>query len=141
MISYSELTSRASVGQAIDEFHRIGRSTFLERYGFGPARDYFVQTERGLCDSKAIFAAAYEIEHGFALGPNDFSGGRTAAAQGLVELGFDVTGISVPTVAHPPAEHQPRRLIGAEAREQSPSVCEICRTELPMSGQCDFCMA
>jgi 5-methylcytosine-specific restriction enzyme A len=43
------------------EFHQLGRDAFLERYGFGKARGYFV-LDRGVpCDSKAIVGAA----HGF----------------------------------------------------------------------------
>jgi hypothetical protein len=53
--------TQESVRRALDQFHQLGRDAFLERYGFGKARGYFV-LDRGVpCDSKAIVGAA----HGF----------------------------------------------------------------------------
>lgn len=54
---------RRSVQLALDEFIRLGREPFLKKYGFGPAREYFVvDPKSGLpCDSKAVAGAAYGL--------------------------------------------------------------------------------
>lgn len=59
MVSYSDLTDRAAVHWAVSEFDRLGRDAFLERFGFGVAREDFLVVNGFLYDSKAIFAAAY----------------------------------------------------------------------------------
>lgn len=92
MVSYSALTDRSAVETAIAEFDELGRDEFLARYGFRRARDYFLVTDSGRYDSKAIFGVAYGIQHGVALEWSDFSGGRTGAARQLRELGFQVEG-------------------------------------------------
>jgi hypothetical protein len=79
---------------ALDEFVRLGRTQFLERYGFGEARDYFVRhpSVAALCDSKAIVGAAYGHQypaHG-PLSAKEFSGGDATVATLLKSLGFDV---------------------------------------------------
>ena len=58
MVSYADLTDPRAVEAALEEFDQLGRWTFLEKYGFGEARDYFLVTDTGRYDSKAIFAAA-----------------------------------------------------------------------------------
>ena len=89
----SDLTN-AAVSAALREFSELGRAAFLKRYGFGPARDYFVrdQATGGLADSKAIVGAA----HGYQfpeLGPlpsSAFSGGDATVASTLIKLGFEI---------------------------------------------------
>ena len=83
------------VRRALAQFRELGRDAFLERYGFGKARGYFVVDGNLPCDSKAIAGAAHGFLHGMApLGPNDFSGGERAVAKRLRELGFEVTGLT-----------------------------------------------
>ncbi|MCW4386331.1 hypothetical protein OH146_11160 [Salinibacterium sp. SYSU T00001] len=93
MVSYAALTERNAVDDAIAEFDRLGRDAFLEKYGFGEAKEYFLVTERGRYDSKAIFGAAYERQHGTRLGPSDFNGGKNGAAGRLAQLGYTVEGL------------------------------------------------
>lgn len=93
MVSYSDLTDRASVEWAMAEFDRLGRDAFLSDYGYGEAKEYFVVTNAGRYDSKALFAAAYQHQHGVTVGSDEISGGKNAAAGRLVELGFEVEGI------------------------------------------------
>lgn len=83
-----------AVEAALDEFVRIGRDAFLQKYRFGPARDYFVvhPTNGEACDSKAVIGAAYGLqfsEHG-PLRPQDFSGGQATVVRVLRGLGFDL---------------------------------------------------
>lgn len=88
----SAIRDRPSVLQAIDEFDRLGRDRFLEKYGFGAARAYELVFNGRRYDSKAILGAA----HGFArpdLGPMtaaDFTGGRNTVMKILESLGFEV---------------------------------------------------
>jgi hypothetical protein len=90
-MSLADLT-REAVLEAVGEFDRLGRQAFLERYGFGPARAYFLEHDGKLYDSKAIAGAAY----GYArpdlepLHPADFSGGEATVGRRLTALGFTV---------------------------------------------------
>lgn len=93
MASIATLTDRQAVEDALDEFDRIGRFAFLDKHGFGEAKEYFLITDTGLYDSKAIFAAAYEREHGVRLTSDDFSGGKQGAARWLSDLGYTIEGL------------------------------------------------
>ena len=97
MVNYADLTDRQAVDDALAEFDRVGRDAFLHSYGFGEAKDYFLVTEKGRYDSKAIFAVAYRNERGVPLESTDFSGGKTGAAQRLKELGYVIEGLESPS--------------------------------------------
>jgi len=91
------LQSPAAIQAALNEFLKLGRSAFLERYEFGKSRDYLVRDPRSgeLCDSKAIFGAAYGFqfpEEG-PLKREDFSGGEATVVSKLQALGFEVVRI------------------------------------------------
>jgi len=93
MVTYTDLTDPRAVNAALEEFDALGRFGFLEKHGFGPAREYFVVTESGRYDSKAIFAAAYQHQHGETVSADEFSGGKSGAAKRLQELGFTIEGL------------------------------------------------
>lgn len=93
MVSYAALTDRSAVDAAIDECDRIGRDAFLQKYGFGEASTYFLITEEGRYDSKAIFGVAFGNQHGTPLGNDEFNGGKDAAAGRLSELGYTIEGL------------------------------------------------
>ncbi len=90
----ARLRSPSGIQQALDEFAKLGRTAFLERYGFGKSRDYLVRNPRTgeLCDSKAVVGAAYGFEHPEEgpLKPADFSGGEATVVPKLQALGFEV---------------------------------------------------
>lgn len=93
----SQLMSPAAVQAALDEFGRLGRSDFLNRYGFGKSRDYMVRNPLtgDLCDSKAIVGAAFGHQfpqHG-PLKPSEFSEGDATVVTKLQSLGFEVVRI------------------------------------------------
>lgn len=91
-MSLADLTADA-VRQAIAEFDRVGRDTFLSTYGFGQARGYFLVHNGQPYDSKAIAGVAHQYLPGrIALKSDEFSGGDNAAAGRLRELGFDIKG-------------------------------------------------
>jgi hypothetical protein len=88
------LQSRDAVQQALDEFVRVGRTRFLEKYGFGKAREYFVRDAASgqLCDSKAIAGAAYGYQYPQEgpLTADEFSGGELRVVAKLQSLHFVV---------------------------------------------------
>jgi len=90
----SLLKSPAAVQAAMDEFSRLGRVAFLERYGFGKSRDYMVRNPRTgePCDSKAIVGVAFgkQFPNQGMLRAEDFSGGEMTVVPLLQALGFDV---------------------------------------------------
>ncbi|MBA4286259.1 MAG: hypothetical protein C0434_12080 [Xanthomonadaceae bacterium] len=92
-----KLTSALAVQRAIDEFVRIGRTAFLNRYGFGKSRDFMVRDNKTdtLCDSKAVVGAAYGYQYPDEgpLKPADFSGGEATVLPKLQSLGFSVVRI------------------------------------------------
>lgn len=92
-MSLRDITT-ASVKDAIDEFDQLGRTAFLEKYGFGRAREFYLAHEGREYDSKAIAGAAHGFATSKALKPSEFSGGEDAAAGRLRALGFTVLKIA-----------------------------------------------
>jgi hypothetical protein len=90
----SDVTSREAVLAAIAEFDEIGRGAFLEKYGFGPSREYVVIEDGREYDSKALLGAAYrhQFNGSEALTSQDFSGGDETRRV-LERLGFAVRSI------------------------------------------------
>ncbi len=88
----NDLTDQHAVKLALAEFDALGRRAFLEKYGFGPARSYFILHEGRRYDSKAVVGAAhgYEFPTLGPLGAGDFSGGEATVARRLRSLGFEV---------------------------------------------------
>jgi predicted restriction endonuclease len=84
--------TREGVLRAVAEFDRLGRDRFLEQYGFGRAKQYFLIHAGRPYDSKAIAGAA----HGFdrpnegPLRSADFSGGESTVRRRLTQLDFRV---------------------------------------------------
>lgn len=93
-MNFKKLQAPTAVEAAIQEFDSVGRTAFLEKYGFGKSREYMLRDpETGkLYDSKAIVGVAY----GYAFpdeGPlraADFSGGEATVERILLDLGFEV---------------------------------------------------
>ena len=77
---------------AIAEARSLSRDEFLDRYGFGPARSYFVLHEGQAFDSKAIVGVAHQYADNDAgpLAASEFSGGEATVAALLRRHGFDV---------------------------------------------------
>src|SRR5690348_2974656 len=88
-MSINLLTSRQAVVDAIDEWDALGRDIFLQKYGYGPAKSYFVQHDGRLYDSKALTGVSVGKQFPVR-GPlrnNEFSGGE-GVKQKLQSLGF-----------------------------------------------------
>ena len=89
----SDVTDPTAVVEALKEADQLGRERFLEKYGFGESRQYFLKYDGRLYDSKAIIGAAHGFQHPD-LGPltsHDFSGGERTVQRQLEKLGFVVT--------------------------------------------------
>ncbi|TMR94757.1 HNH endonuclease [Nonomuraea basaltis] len=82
---------REMILAAIAEYDTMGRDAFLDTYGYGPARGYFLVHEGRRYDSKAIVGVAHRGVTGRPLLPEEFSGGRDTVARRLIRLGFEVT--------------------------------------------------
>ena len=80
------------VERAMVEFDRLGRATFLDQSGLGPAGSYFLIRDERRYDSKAIVGVAHGYDRSDLgpLRPKDFSGGDATVARHLESLGFDV---------------------------------------------------
>jgi hypothetical protein len=91
-MALGDLSSRSAVLQALAEYDHVGRDAFLQRYGFGRARQYLLVHDGRSYDSKAIAGAAhgYQFPQVGPLRAADFSGGETTVASKLRSLGFDV---------------------------------------------------
>lgn len=84
--------TRSGVLAAIEEFDRLGREPFLERYGFRTSRAYLLVHEGRRYDSKPICGAAHGYDRP-ELGPlaaASFSGGAATVQRHLNSLGFEV---------------------------------------------------
>ncbi len=112
-MALSDLTSRESVEQALDEFDELGREPFLSKYGFGRARRYFIRRNGNYYDSKAVVGAAmgFQDPQRGPLRSDEFSGGEQGAKAKLEQLGFDV----VPRPALAAADVLPLRAALEEA--------------------------
>jgi MoxR-like ATPase len=86
------LTDPDAVHQAVNEFDEVGREAFLAKYGYGPAREYFLDIDGQHYDSKAIVGAAYTYQHPIEppLRNTEFSGGEQSVRRVLTNLGFQV---------------------------------------------------
>ncbi|WP_208802361.1 hypothetical protein [Microbispora triticiradicis] len=81
---------REMVLAAITECDAMGRDAFLDMYGYGQAREYFLVHEDRRYDSKAIAGVAHRGVDGRPLRPDEFSEGRESVARQLIRLGFEV---------------------------------------------------
>jgi len=92
---------REAVEAALGEYDRIGRIPFLERYGYGKAREYFlireVNGKQRLYDSKAILGVAFGHQHPTS-GPllaGELYGGEHTTVPILQDLGYEIVSIEL----------------------------------------------
>ncbi|WP_285551552.1 HNH endonuclease [Actinoplanes regularis] len=78
------------------EFDRVGRQPFLAAAGFGPAKNYYLEVDGQLYDSKAIVGYAHGISGDRPWRAEDFSGGDKTVADLLRSLNFEVRFIRNP---------------------------------------------
>src|SRR4051794_8730383 len=92
-MALADLTDPGAVSRALDEFDRLGRAAFLEKYNSSPATRYFVVRNGRVYDSKAIAAAAHGHQFGTPLDPTQFSGGSATVVPTLRGLGYEVEAV------------------------------------------------
>lgn len=101
-MSIQDIRDPAAIRAAMDEYDRVGRTYFLEKYGFGKSREYMLRdaaTGR-LYDSKAIVGAA----HGYALPGEPLGAADVSGAEATIQRLLPVPGLrfcQVPTALHP----------------------------------------
>jgi len=91
-LTIRDLTSRAHVVQAIEEFDSRRRDGFLRHYGYGPSLKYRLRYRGKFYDSKAIAGVAWGLQH-FGDGkrrPASYTGGAHTSVAALRQLGFQV---------------------------------------------------
>jgi 5-methylcytosine-specific restriction protein A len=124
--------TREAVLSAIAECDEMGRRSFLDHYGFEPARRYFLHHDGAYYDSKAIVGVAYRYVAGRPLSAGQFSGGRQTVGRLLKSLGFEVVNeestsprrrliavletLRIASTPDGPARHQPITLLWAFGR-------------------------
>jgi hypothetical protein len=91
-VSLEQLTSADAVRAAVAEFDDMGRNAFLERYGFGPSRSYFLKVGDRLYDLQGDRRRSAWTPESRArpLHADQFSGGIVTVAAKLGSLGFEV---------------------------------------------------
>ncbi|MCX7109216.1 MAG: HNH endonuclease signature motif containing protein [Proteobacteria bacterium] len=93
-MSYLDVTEKSAVLKAIKEFDELGRDKFLEAYGFGHARSYFISYDGKEYDCKPILWAAYKHQFGTPLLAKASSGVNKTVRPKLEGMGFVVTSTS-----------------------------------------------
>ena len=91
-MAFRDISSRSAILEAIAEYDQLGQHAFLEKYGFHPARSYFLVVNGREYDSKAIVGVAHGYQYP-QLGPlaaTEFSGGAATVQRLLEVLGFEV---------------------------------------------------
>lgn len=78
--------------QAIEEYDELGGDRFLQKYGFGRAKSFWLRHDGNRYDSKAIVGAAFGFQHPDRgpLSPAEFSAGEKTVQKVLEGLGFAV---------------------------------------------------
>ncbi|MFP9139239.1 MrcB family domain-containing protein [Devosia sp. XGJD_8] len=91
-MSLALLTSRDAVQAAMDEFDKLGRQSFLERYGYGESPTLLRAPNGNRYDAEPVLAAAVGKQHPGrgALKPGEFRADPAVVADKLEELGFAV---------------------------------------------------
>jgi hypothetical protein len=100
MPNLTELTDRNAVIAAIEEYDRLGRDSFLERYGFGRSRRYSLRYEHHDYDVKAIVGVAFGKQYPDR-GPlenSDLTSGLRTTVPKLKDLGFEVVENEAPSI-------------------------------------------
>lgn len=133
MANYRELSDRAAVLKAIAECDWLGRTKFLEKYGYGKALMFVLLHNGKQYDSKAIVGAAYQHQFGKPLRNTDFSGGQASVVPKLESLGFKVVALQITDTTAALAEEVPesmweggKRAVTVNAYERSAEARAAC---------------
>jgi hypothetical protein len=91
-MAFKDISSREAVLKAIHEYDELGEEAFLNRYGYYPAKVYFLVVNGKRYPSKAIVGVAhgYQFPEQGPLKSADFVGGENTVKRKLEKLGFEV---------------------------------------------------
>lgn len=91
-MAVSDVSDRAAIISAMEEYERVGEAVFLAEHGYEPARRYVLHFMGRSYPSKAIVGVAhgYQFPGRGALRSEDFRGGDAMVVPLLRRLGFDV---------------------------------------------------
>src|SRR5437868_3991373 len=94
-MALTELTDRAAVLSAMQEYDAVGQAAFLEKYGYAPAHRFRLVHNGKSYDSKAIVGVAfgYQFPERGPLRHSEFSDGEAIVVPLLERLGFQVQAI------------------------------------------------
>ena len=87
---YQDVSDKKAVTKAIDEYRRLTRDIFLEKYGFARSRIYFVLYNGEYYDCKPILWAAYKHQFGTLPVSHASSGTNSTIRPKLESMGFRV---------------------------------------------------
>jgi hypothetical protein len=92
VMTIAKIHSRPAVLRALQECKLLGEPEFLEKYGFGRARRYFLVYEGVAYPAKAIIGVAYgyEFPEDGPLTSSNFTASKARVREKLEELGFQV---------------------------------------------------
>ena len=92
----TELTDRAAVLSAMQEYDALSQAAFLEKYGYAPARGFRLVYHGKNYDSKTIVGVAfkYQFSDRGPLQHSEFSAGEATVVPLLERLGFEVQPIA-----------------------------------------------
>ncbi|WP_413458484.1 DUF3883 domain-containing protein [Herbaspirillum huttiense] len=97
MMPLKNLNSPEAIRAAMSEYDRLGRTYFLEKYGYGKSRDYMLRDRHSgkLYDAAAVVGVAYGVAFPDTgpLRSETFSDGGVSAEAILRELDFEVVRI------------------------------------------------
>lgn len=98
-MSLSLLSSPEAVRSAMAEFDELGQDEFLAKYGYRPAREYFLEEGGRRYDSKAIAGVAFGKQYPDRgpLKSDEFSGGFNTVRDKLQQLGFNIVSQGSPS--------------------------------------------
>jgi 5-methylcytosine-specific restriction enzyme A len=88
-VTLSDVT-RSEVLEAVAEFDRIGRKSFLTKVGFRPAKNYYIDIDGQLYDARAIVGYAHGVSGDRPWPASDFSSGDKTVADLLRSLDFKI---------------------------------------------------
>jgi 5-methylcytosine-specific restriction protein A len=126
-MSLKDITKTSAIHAAVEEFDDLGREAFLRKYGFGPAKAYFLVLNGRKYDSKAIMGAAHGHQHPDqgALKPEQFSGGHDTVVKRCRSLEFFVGNFD---------RHPDCLCCAADVPIVQPRVCPVCGHEFQGNG-------
>jgi hypothetical protein len=87
-----DVSSPNAVFRSMTEFDQLGRTDFLHRYGFGAAREWYIDQDTWHYDAKAVLGRAhsYQFPDPTVGNLNFFKSGKGTVNKQLKAMGFTI---------------------------------------------------